>query len=66
MIWCFEFFFLRLHNDLDEGSQQLREVLLVLSRFREIMLRPDYDTYLLHQLSCKNLYGIAPSLNRAR
>ena len=40
MIWCFEFFFLGLNDDLDEGSQQGREM-LALSRLREIVQRPD-------------------------
>ena len=32
MIRCFGFFLLRLHDDLDEGSQQWREMLLALNR----------------------------------
>ena len=30
MIWCFGFFFLKLHDDLDEGAQQWRETLNML------------------------------------
>ena len=41
MIWYFGFFFLRLHNDLDEGSQQRHETLLALNKLLEIVQRPD-------------------------
>ena len=41
MIWCFGFFFLGLHDDLDDGSQQQRETLLVLNMIHEIVQRPD-------------------------
>ena len=41
MIWGLGFFFLGLHDDLDEGSQQRYKTLLVLSRLREIVQRPD-------------------------
>ena len=41
-LWCFGiFFFLELHDDLDEGSQQRHETLLALNRLREIVQHPD-------------------------
>ena len=45
MIGCFGFFFLGLHDDLDEGLQQRRETLLVLNRLLEIMQHPDNDSF---------------------
>ena len=66
MIWCFGFFFLGLHDDLDEGSQQQCETLLGLNRLREIVQRPDTPPMtcaaglneevilILHASSCKN------------
>ena len=41
MIWCFGFFLLGLHNDLDEGSQQRQETLLALNMLCEIVQRPN-------------------------
>ena len=45
MIWSFGFFFfLGLHDDLDEGSLQRRETLLALNMHREIVQRPETST----------------------
>ena len=41
MIWFFGFFLLGLHDDLDEGSQQRCETLMVLNMRREIVQHPD-------------------------
>ena len=41
IIWCFGFFFLGLHDDLDERSQQRPETLLALGMHCEIVQRPD-------------------------
>ena len=45
MIWYFGFFFLGLHDELDEGSQQRRKTLFALNMLCEIMLHPDRSSY---------------------